>query len=562
MILVSLIDGIRGVRGRVAVAEWSLVSLGAIWFARFAYLHGGFVVGSDMLYYLDVGLRRVADPFIVNRYTHVYGLRLASILYGNTLGGVRLYSAAIAGLTVLLAYLSARFLTKEARLPNGLFATLLTLSIPLVATLVLAPSVDTTLMVIVLGFIALYLLRTSEVKPRQWLEIAMGVLFVLAIRTKEVGWSLAAIVPGFGFTADGSFQWSSLRNSLRHFIFGVAIGMSVMIIANTVFIGTPLFGLRPSDFASYFGSWSDLIHSKPNPAATISQLVIGGNGMVFVLFVAAGLWFGNSIPRATRILWLFPLILISFLLIGTTRTEWTIVPRGFLSGAAVMSLLASRVFVVHLPMDPKSIRMAILAFAIALPLAFYGYVTKADLPYTAYFELALAPALLGLVIALMIFSQNRDYSGWAVFGLLLALTTIAARANLSSVASELENSGWRARFSLPLALRDKLDPTGSFDAYFSWASLEGLTGVANREELSGLVNVALDGQTLPSDYQIGTVDESLIGSMVLSQHKYVIVTSSEWDWLRTAPQDRPEWRDKYEGVEVPGGRYVLLTLSD
>lgn len=544
------------------IMEWTAVGLAAAWLARLAYLNGGFITGSDMPYYLDIGLRGAAEPFIVNRYTHVYALRLASILVGNTLGGMRLYSGIVAGLTILLTYFSARHLTKESTLPNGLIATLLLLSLPLSVTLVLAPSVDTTLMVIVLAFIALYVQFTREGHSGPWLVVGLGVLFILAVRTKEAAWVLLAFVPGLGLAGEGNFEWSTLRYNMRFFFLGAAVGILFMIVANSVFLGTPLFGLRPSDIATHFSIWSDLISSKPKAASTINELVIGDDGLVFVLFAIGGLWHGRSIPKATRLIWLFPLLLIGFLLVGTTRTAWTIVPRGFLSGLAVMSLLASHVFAVRLPMHRRSIQTTLAAGAIAAGFALFGYVTKNDLPYATYFELALAPILLGSVLAIMIFSQHREYSGWAAFVLLLALTGFSAKLNLSAVVSDLEDSGWRSRFALPLSLRDNIDPASPFDAYVSWSALTGLRGVANPDELAGIFNVVLDSQTLSADYEIGTVGEPLILSMERAGHKYVVISTSEWDWLRTAPQDRPEWRALYYAFEEPGGRYVLLTLKE
>jgi hypothetical protein len=226
-----------------------------------------------------------------------------------------------------------------------------------------------------------------------------------------------------------------------------------------------------------------------------------------------------------------------------------------------MGLLASQVFGVRLPISRRSIRLIVAAVAFAALFVLFGEITRDDLSFAAYFQLALAPVLLLLALAVMLYSQSREHSGWAVFVLLLALTGYSARLNLPSVVSDLEDMGWRARFSLPLALRDEIDLSRPFDAYVSWASLEGLRGVANPDELAGLVNAALDGKTVSTDYQIGVVDERLIHSMENAGHRYVIISASEWDWLRTAPQDRPEWRAKYDAFDEPGGRYVLLTLK-
>lgn len=552
---------LRRFPARIA-AEVVAVALATLWFARFAYLRGGFVVGSDMEIYLDVGLRRVADPFLINRYVHVYALRLAALLAGSTLAGMRLYSASVAGLTMILTYASARFLTKSANLANGTIAILLTLSIPLLVRLVLGPSVDTTLMVIVLAFVAIYLLYTRQVRVGPWMLVSMGVLFVFAIRSKEVAWALITFFPGLGITGSGSFSWSLMLQRLRFFGAGVVLGLLTVVIANAIFIGKPFFGLRPADISQYIADWSSQIRSKSEPASTLSQLVIVDNSTIFALYLAAGLWFGKSMAKPTRLIWLFPLALAGFLLIATTRTNWYIVPRGFLPGLAVMSLLASRILDVRLPPSRASISLLAVAVVIGAGLAIFGYVTKDGLTYSAYFQQALAPALLGIALALTIISQSRERSGWAVFVLLFAVAGFSAILNVRTITSNLEHTGWRSRYSLPLAFRDQMDVADPFDAFFSSESLDSILGADNRDELAVLVNVALDGATVRADYQIGGVDESLIQSMESAAHKYVVVTSSEWDWLRTAPQDRPEWRARYDAFEEPKARWVLLTLNE
>jgi hypothetical protein len=556
-----MIKKTREFRPIFAVVEWILVGLSVVWFARFAYRSGGVVWGSDMLNYLEAGLGQIKDPFIVNRYTHVYALRLASIVAGNTLRGMHLYSGIAGGLTLLLVYFSARRLTRESTVLNGLIACLLLLTVPLLVRFILAPSVDTTLMVVVLAFIALYVQFTREGQSGPGLVVGMGILFILAIRTKEVAWVLLVLLPGLGMSSGGDFEWSSLRNRLRYFIVGSVIGIMVMMIANSVFVNTPLFGLRLSDITTHWDTWSEIIGKTTQTASTVYQLLLIDNGVLFVLFALAGLWFGQSIPKATRLLWLFPLLLMGFLMVATTRVEWTIVPRGFLSGLAAMSMLASNVFAVRFPLHRRSIQMSLVAVVIAIGFALYGQFTKSELLFARYFELALVPVLLGLVLVLMIFFQDREQSGWATFVLLLALTGYSAWLNLSSVASEIEASGYRSRFAMPLALQNRIDISSPFDAYVSRSALAGLRGVANSDELAGIFNVALDGQTVYTDYQIGVVGEPLILAMEGSDYKYVIVTPSEWDWLRTAPQDRPQWRGKYKAFEEPSGRYVLLTLK-
>ena len=184
------------------------------------------------------------------------------------------------------------------------------------------------------------------------------------------------------------------------------------------------------------------------------------------------------------------------------------------------------------------------------------------MPYSTYLEVAIAPALMGLALALMFLSQSREHSGWAVFGLLTVAIGFSAMLNVRAAVPEIDRYGYRYRFALPLALRHNIDLDQPFDAYVSWGSLERISGAANTREVAGIFNVALEGQNDRADYQIGNVNEHLLQSMESVRHKYVVINASEWDWLRTATQDRPEWRDRYEAFAEPGGRYVLLTLIE
>lgn len=116
---------------------------------------------------------------------------------------MRLISVIAAVLTLFLAYFSARFMTKESSLGNGLLAVMLLISLPIIVRFVLVPSVDATLMIIVLMFIALYVLFTRRPSWSRALLVGMGILFFRATRTKEIGLVLIVVVPGLGLTGDG-----------------------------------------------------------------------------------------------------------------------------------------------------------------------------------------------------------------------------------------------------------------------------------------------------------------------------------------------------------------------
>ena len=73
--------------------------------------------------------------------------------------------------------------------------------------------------------------------------------------------------------------------------------------------------------------------------------------------------------------------------------------------------------------------------------------------------------------------------------------------------------------------------------------------------------MALNLDTVKGDFGVGTVDESFLSSLEMGDFESVLVSTNDWDWMRTSPQDRPEWRDRYSGSLIPSNSYVLLKIK-
>jgi hypothetical protein len=58
------------------------------------------------------------------------------------------------------------------------------------------------------------------------------------------------------------------------------------------------------------------------------------------------------------------------------------------------------------------------------------------------------------------------------------------------------------------------------------------------------------------------VDDTFVERLENGDFSHVLIRSTEWDWLRTDPQDRPEWRDRYRAFEEPTGSFIMLVLKD
>ena len=213
--------------------------------ARFFYQNGGQLAGSDMLGYINIGFRRGMSEHMLNRYVHIYALRILTSLFPSPLEGLRYYSAIASGLAVLLAYYSARSMSKTRQIMRGVIAVAILLGLPIVVQLLLAPQIDTSAMIAVLVLTAIYVRSAKDNHLNPWVIRLLGLALFLAFKTKEttIVWGVTLI--GLGITDMSSFDIRMLAKNLWIVLQGVIIGAAVFIAANWLFIGEPLF-------------WSDL----------------------------------------------------------------------------------------------------------------------------------------------------------------------------------------------------------------------------------------------------------------------------------------------------------------
>ena len=265
-----------------AILEIVAVVLVAILFARFFYEYGGQLGGTDNLGYVNVGLRRAMGHHMLNRYVHIYGLRILTFLAPTPLEGLRYFSSIAAGLTVLLGYYSARSMSKQPQIMRGVIAVALLLGLPVIVNLLLAPHADTSAMLAVLFLTAIYVRSAKDYHRNPWVIRLLGVVIFLAFRTKETTlvWSVTLI--GLGI-ADGSrLDTRKLMKNLWILLQGLFAGLIIMAIANWIFVGEPLFGLRPSDFLGYGAIWEKVADPRSDPFDIFARIILPNGAIVFI----------------------------------------------------------------------------------------------------------------------------------------------------------------------------------------------------------------------------------------------------------------------------------------
>jgi len=141
---------------------------------------------------------------------------------------------------------------------------------------------------------------------------------------------------------------------------------------------------------------------------------------------------------------------------------------------------------------------------------------------------------------------------------ILVLTIYPIRVKLPQLAIASPISEPNARFDPVLAFADELADLESDTTFVSESLLPYLSIKNDRNELRTLFNVALDSRTNRGNFAIGAIGSELIDHLKVGRFDNILVTSSEWDWLQTAFQDQPEWREKYIEFPESSGRFVLL----
>ena len=561
---------IQIVRNRISRIQWKFleqsvevvaVIFGAGMLARFFFIHGGQVYGTDTLMYIDNGLHGIASPFVLNRYTHIFILRFFTHFASTPLEGMRLYSAFIAFSCALLVYYSARILSEKSSPINGIIAVGLFLGVPAILDRTIAPLVDTTAMLMMLSLTAIYLQSARKNHSNIWLLVLFGAFFFMSLRTKEVTIVAAILILGFGLVDDKSINSRMLIKNSLYIAVGMVIAALLNLAINAIFLDTPFFGFRPADINAYIESWSTIIGSSGGLGETFDSLLMAKTGFLFVLYVSAGLILRKRLPKNIRLIWIIPLALAVFLILFSTRDKWIIVSRGFTPGFAIICILSSQVVLIDglrrgsIAKDATVGLVTLIGIGV---LSSIGMATKGDLPFEVFFSAVYSPIAFSVIFSVLFLSRERRTSGIVIALLLLSVSVYQIRLNLLDVANKPKLHRYNYRFQPILAFEEEIRDNDGLDMYVSSAVLPSLAIETNRDELTALVNIALDIRTERADYVIGTLDDEFVRELEVGEYSPILITTSDWDWLRTTPQDRPEWRIRYTASTEPSNRFILL----
>jgi uncharacterized membrane protein len=164
-----------------------------------------------------------------------------------------------------------------------------------------------------------------------------------------------------------------MLKSLLFVLVGFILGGLFFILLNWLCVKDPLFGIRPQDYLAYFNMTVGSNRFLPLGQNWISDFVIKIIPIPFLLYVWGGF---NRLQKKEdalyRFIWLYPMLLIIFLVIVMLLTSgYNIVPRNFFPALPVICIFASQVFTIENSKSFKSMRWDFVFAGIGFILAVF-----------------------------------------------------------------------------------------------------------------------------------------------------------------------------------------------
>ncbi len=307
----------RWIDSRLSKALEALLVVGALvpvclWLSRLA---AGANQWDDLLY-LHTALNPEPLAAILNRYAHIYWLRILYLLDGDIFTAARHYWAFIVVGTTALSYTAARLLGRSRLM--GAAASMVILGQFWLFEINGSPLADFSVMWMICAGVVVYLLLFRvQGWRRQGLLILFGLILYLAFRMKETGAALAFLVVGMGWLDGEKFQLRTMLRSAAWIAAGALAGVVLMAALDGVFLGDPWFAFRPSSYQKLanfnFGEWETWNFERSIESRMLRFLVadISAFSMFGLYFV--GLRKPASRSWAEQVLWMLPLAAILFL---------------------------------------------------------------------------------------------------------------------------------------------------------------------------------------------------------------------------------------------------------
>lgn len=327
----------------IALWEWLALILAGFALGAILAQNAGGPIFSDELQYMELGLNNRVSPLVMNYYFHIFLQKPFLELAPTPLAGARIFWAFEITLTLLLIYISVRALHDENNIVHSFLAIILFLGIPYLSEFSGRTIIDFTAMLLVTLLFLIYILAAKTDFRSGWLLAAMGVLLFLTLKSKETSALAFYLLFGLGFRKDQPYSLKTLFGRLKPILYGFLAGLGLFILLNAILLKDAFFGIRPTDLIAYFNIVETSI-AKIRPEDWFYAVIFKSLPLTFVLYLISGAKLGESdLPPAIKMLWIYPLLLLAFLVtILVISTGFGVVDRNFFPAIPLLCILAAQ----------------------------------------------------------------------------------------------------------------------------------------------------------------------------------------------------------------------------
>ena len=514
---------------------------------------------SDELLYIEIGLNNESAPNYGNRYFHVYLQKLFMAAAPTPLVGIRIYWAFMIAFTALLVYWSARIFLKESTAMHGILAVAFYFSYQFISSYAGVTSVDIAAMMMSTALIFTYLLFLRTEK--KWVLFVLGALTFLAFKTKETTLFANIVLLGFFFDKDGKFAFKNVLPILKNYFIGFLGAIGLFIVLDSIFLRQPFFAISPNTFKEIFENYAYTGGFRKEPVNWYQTYLLDDLMIPFLFFLVGGIKLNTrTITPSKKIVWAFPLLLVSFITINMLKIPWGFIERFYFPALPVIAFLAPQFLSLHKPEDSKGWRklaltiVGVLLLVVIMRQVDMAYVESIDWNYGKFLDSIYFPILLSLVLVVIILVEKQNL---LTFGIVLFFMVSwllpAASYNYKYIYVEpTTNEKFQIKYYPFLEYQDDI-PISSDVKMYSTATIFNRTSEDethmfsdNPYDILGMYNVLFNARTTRDNLTLTYLQEDIPTQILADSYDFAILSIDDWQYLEEQyPQVLSELEQNY-----------------
>ncbi len=500
---------------------------------------------SDELLYIETGLNNESAPNYGNRYFHVYLQKLFMAVAPTPLIGIRVYWAFMIAMTALFIYWSARIFLKESTPIHGLLAVAIFFSYKLISSYAGVTSVDIAAMLMSTALVFTYLLYQRTEK--KWLLVGLGALTFLAFKTKETTLFSNVVLFGFFFDKQGKFAFKNILPCLKNYFIGFLGAIGLFIVLDTVFLGQPFFALSLNTLKEVFQNYAYTGGFRREPVDWYRTYLLNDIMIPFLLFLVGGTKLSTqTIAPQKKIVWAFPLLLVSFITLNMLKIPWGFIERFYFPALPVIAFLAPQFVSLKVPEEHKGrqqlvlIVLAVLLVVVVMRQFGMVYAKSIDWTYGKFLESIYFPILLSVLLGVIILveKQNMLTFGIILFCLVSWIIPQVSYNYKYIYVEPVTNVKFQIKYYPFLEFQDDIVMSNNVKMYTTTtifkntAENEDHMFSDNPYDILGMYNVLYDLRTQRENLTLSYEQEDIPEQILADQYDFIILSIDDWQYLK------------------------------